>query len=58
MSGLIYEECHGVLNRFLEAVIKDVVTYTLYCERKTVTPIDAVFALKQHGHNIYRFTHP
>ena len=58
MSGLIYEDCGGVLRSFLKAVIKDAVAYTLYCERKTITPIDLVFALKQHGCNIYGFTSP
>ena len=58
MSGMIYEECRGVLRCFLEAVVKDVVPYALYCERKTVMPIDVVFALKRHGRNIYGFTSP
>ena len=58
ISGMIYEEAHGVLKVFLEAVVKDAVLYTQYCERKTVTPIDIVFALKQHGRNIYGFTRP
>ena len=49
ISGMIYKEARGVLKAFLEAVVKDAVLYTQYCERKTVTPIDVVFALKQHG---------
>ena len=58
LSGMIYEESRGVLKAFLTAVVKDAVLYTQYCERKTVTPIDVVFALKQHGRNIYGFTRP
>ena len=55
---MIYEESRGVLKAFLTAVVKDAVLYTQYCERKTVTSIDVVFALKQHGRNIYGFTRP
>ena len=58
ISGMIYEEARRVLKAFLEAVVKDAVLYTQYCERKTVTPVDVVFALKQHGRNIYGFTRP
>ena len=58
ISGMIYEESRGVLKAFLEAVVKDAVLYAQYCERKTVTPVDVVFALKQHGRNIYGFTRP
>ena len=58
MSGLIYEECCGVLQTFLKLVIWDIIIFTQYCERKTVTPIDVIFALKQHGRNVYDFNHP
>ena len=56
MSGLIYKEVRGVLKQFLESVIKDVIIFTQYCHRKTVTPMDVIFALKQHGRNVYGFT--
>ena len=58
ISAMIYEECRGVLKAFLEEVIKDVVTYCEYANRKTVTPIDVIHALKRHGRNIYGFTKP
>ena len=56
MSGLIYEEVRGVLKQFLEFVIKDAIIFTQYCHRKTVTPVDVIFTLKQHGRNVYGFT--
>ena len=47
ISALIYEECRGVLKAFLEEVIKDVVTYCNHAKRKTVTPLDVIYALKR-----------
>ncbi|PBK61040.1 hypothetical protein ARMSODRAFT_965462, partial [Armillaria solidipes] len=42
ISGLIYEETRGVLKIFLE-------------NRKTVTALDVVYALKRSGHTLYGF---
>ena len=47
LSGLIYDEARSVLKSFLEQVIKDSVTYTEHSKRKTVTPLDVVYALKR-----------
>ena len=58
IPGLIYEETRGVLKQFLEAIIKDAILFTQYNNWCTVTPIDIVFALKQHGWNMYGFTRP
>ena len=58
MSGLIYKEVRGVLKQFLEAVVKDAIIFTQYCHRRTVTPVDVIFTLKQHGRNVYSFTQP
>ncbi|KAM9146879.1 LOW QUALITY PROTEIN: histone H4-like [Pangshura tecta] len=48
ISGLIYEETHGVLKVFLGNVIRDAVTYTEHTKRKT-TATDVVYALKRQG---------
>ena len=56
ISTNIYEEVRGILKVFLECVIRDVITYCLYSERKTVTTIDVIFALKRHRRNLYGFT--
>ena len=58
ISGLIYEESRGVMKQFLEAIVKDTILFMQYNNRRTVTPIDIVFALKQHGRNVYGFTRP
>ena len=55
ISGLIYEETRGVLKVFLENVIRDAVTYTEHARRKTVTAMDAVYALKRQGRTLYGF---
>ncbi|KAJ8349283.1 hypothetical protein SKAU_G00244130 [Synaphobranchus kaupii] len=55
ISGLIYEETHGVLKVFLENVIRDAVTYTEHAKRKTVTAMDVVYALKRQGRTLYGF---
>ena len=56
ISANIYEEVRGKLKIFLEYVIRDVITYCLYNERKTMITIDIIVALKHHGHNLYSFT--
>ena len=55
ISGLIYEETRGVLKSFLEAVVRDAVTYTEHARRKTVTALDVVYALERQGRTIYGF---
>nr|GMC51515.1 histone H4 [Ipomoea batatas] len=55
ISGLIYEETRGVLNIFLENVIRDAVTYTEHARRKTVTTMDVAYALKRQGRTLYHF---
>ena len=53
ISGLVYEETHGVLKAFLGNVIRSAVTYTEYRRAKTVSVMDVVQALRQQGRPIY-----
>ena len=55
ISVNIYEEVQGILKFFLEYVILDVITYCDYNNRKTVTTMDVIFALKRHGRHLYGF---
>ena len=55
ISGLIYEETRDVLQVFLENVIRDAVTYTEFANRKTVTAMDVVYAMKGQGRTLYGF---
>lgn len=55
ISGLIYEEVRMVLKSFLEGVIRLAICYTEHGQRKTVTAMDVVFALKRMGRSLYGF---
>ena len=55
ISSLIYEEVRGVLKVFLEKILRDTVAYTEHARRKTVTPMDVVYALKRNGRTLYGF---
>jgi histone H3/H4 len=54
-QAFIYEETRNVLRVFLENLIQDVVTYTEYAQRKTVTVQDVLYALKRQGKTLYGF---
>ena len=58
MSGNVYEESRGVMKIFVEAMVKDAIIYATHCDRKTVTAMDVIYALKHHGHMLYGFTCP
>ena len=55
MSGLVYEETRQVLVVFLKNLIRDAVCYTEHARRKTVKPMDIVYALKRQGRTLYGF---
>ena len=55
MSDEIYDSTRLLLRTFLENVVKDSVTYTESAQRKTVTALDVVYALKRQGKTLYGF---
>jgi histone H4 len=55
ISGLIYEEARHCLKKFLDSVIHDAIKYTEHANRKTVTALDVVYALKRQGRTLYGF---
>ena len=55
ISGLMYEETRTALRTFLHKVVKDSVTYTEHANRKTVTAMDVVHALKRQEKTLYGF---
>ena len=55
ISGLVYEEFRTILRTYLEAIVKDAVTYTEHSKRKTITAADVVHALKRQGKQLYGF---
>ncbi|GAM26396.1 hypothetical protein SAMD00019534_095710, partial [Acytostelium subglobosum LB1] len=55
ISFPIYEEIRNVLRNFLENVVRDSVAYTEHANRRTVTAMDVVYALKKQGRTLYGF---
>jgi len=55
IAGTIYEETHGVLKIFLDQVVRDAITYTTHAQRRTVSAMDVVYALKRQGRTLYGF---
>ncbi|GKT24809.1 Histone H4 like protein [Aduncisulcus paluster] len=55
ISASIYDETRRVLKGFLENVIRDAITYSEHANRKTVTALDVVYALKRQGRTLYGF---
>ncbi|CEM13700.1 unnamed protein product [Vitrella brassicaformis CCMP3155] len=55
ISALCYDEIRATLKNFLENVIKDAVLYTEYGNRKTVTAVDVLYALKRRGRTLYGY---
>ena len=51
----IYKEVRDVLQKFLQSVVRDSITYTEHAKRKTVTAMDIVYALKRQGRTLYGF---
>ncbi|KAH7417905.1 histone-fold-containing protein [Cadophora sp. MPI-SDFR-AT-0126] len=55
ISGGIYDEVRTQLKKRLEDILRVTVTVVEYQNRKTVTVMDVVFALKRLGRPIYGF---
>ena len=51
----MHYEVQGVLKVFLEDIIRDAVTYAEHANRKTVTAMDIVNALRRKGKTLYGF---
>ena len=55
ISGLLYEEVRGVLSNFVEKVVQGATAYAEHAQRKTVSAIDVVSALKREGKTLYGY---
>ena len=55
VSGLICERIGGVLEVFVENVIRDAIACTEQAKRMTVTAMDVVYALGTRGRALYGF---
>ena len=56
MAGNIHDDIRGAMKIFLKHVVQDAITYAEHVRRKTITVMDVVYALKNHGRNMYGFT--
>ncbi|KAE8223330.1 hypothetical protein CF319_g3629 [Tilletia indica] len=52
ISAGVYDEVRGVLHSFLRTVISDSICYTEHANRKTVTSLDVIYALKRRGRTL------
>lgn len=55
IQGLIYEEARVALKVFLEEILHVAITLTDLANRKTVTAMDVVYALKRKGRTLYGY---
>lgn len=55
ISKPIYDEIRQELRIFLEATLRDATTYCEHSKRKTVKPLDIVYALKRKGRDLYGY---
>lgn len=55
ISAAIYDESRTVLQEFLKAVLRDAITYSEHANRKTITTLDVIYALKRQGRTLYGF---
>ncbi|KAK6499845.1 Histone H4 [Arthrobotrys musiformis] len=58
ISASIYEEARGILKKYLEKILKSCCMYTEHANRKTITTLDVVHALRVNGRTIYGFDDP
>ena len=55
ISGFMYDETRGVLKTWLENIVSCVLVYTEHARRKTVLPIDVIYALERNGQKLYGY---
>ena len=57
ISADVYEELRKIYVIFLERLVSDAYNYAECAQRKTLLPLDVVYALKRQGRNIYGYVH-
>ena len=53
ISASIYPDVRGVIKWWLEDVLRDVAMIVDHADRKIVTTVDVVFALRRRGRTVY-----
>ena len=57
MAGDIYSEVRGIYLKFLDKLTSDAYSYCECAKRKTILPIDVIYALKRQGRNLYGYVY-
>lgn len=55
INAYIYDYSREVIVEFMEKIIRDTITYTEHSQRKTVTAMDVVHAMKRNGKALLGF---
>ncbi|OWZ17328.1 Histone H4 [Phytophthora megakarya] len=55
MAGLLYGEIRVVVEVFVPNLVRDAIVYSEHANRKTITAMDVIFALKYQGRSFYGF---
>jgi len=55
ISGAIYDDIRHCLVTYLREVLKNCAIFTEHAQRRTITVVDVIFALKRQGRPIYGF---
>ena len=56
-SGDIYAEIRSIYLAFIDKLAEDSFNYAECARRKTILPIDVIYALKRQGRNLYGYIH-
>ena len=57
ISADVYSEIRKIYLRFLDKLVSDSYNYCECAKRKTIHPVDVVYALKRQGRNIYGYVY-
>ena len=57
VAGNIYGEVRNIYRTFIDKLAEDAFSYAEIAKRKTVYPLDVVYALKRQGRNIYGYVY-
>jgi histone H4 len=55
MAETVYAEIRGIVKVFVENTLRDTIVFTEYANRRTVTALDVVHALKRRGRTLYGY---
>ncbi|CAI2383149.1 unnamed protein product [Moneuplotes crassus] len=57
MGREVYSQAREVFLRFINRLVEDSWSYCECARRKTILPIDVVYALRRHGRNLYGYVY-